>query len=123
MSFYSLRQLEAINQKVHEIQSNWMPATQTLTEMRNWFNGYRAAAFQRLVAEEPWEIAYTEQDMKNKLDAYRKSESIYVPTIVDQTEQELFDKSSKLFDDYLKGSEQMFVLVHENKSPVELVGV
>ena len=115
MSFYSLRQLEAINQKVHEIQSNWMPATQTLTEMRNWFNGYRAAAFQRLVAEEPWEIAYTEQDMKNKLDAYRKSESIYVPTIVDQTEQELFDKSSKLFDDYLKGSEQMFVLVHENK--------
>ena len=63
MSFYSLRQLEAINQKVHDIQSNWMPATQTLTEMRNWFNGYRAAAFQRLVAEEPWEIAYTEQDI------------------------------------------------------------
>ena len=115
MSFYSLQQLEAINQKVNDIQSNWMPATQTLTEMRNWFNGYRAASFQRLVAEEPTEIAYTEQDMKNKLEAYRKSESIYVSTIVNQTEQGLHDKSRKLFDEYLKGGEQMLVLVSENK--------
>ncbi len=115
MSYYSLTQLQHINQKVWDIQSNWMPATQEATEMRNWFNSYRVAVLQRLEAEDPAEIAYTEEEIKNRLKYFRTSESTYESLIVNRTERGLFDRNHALFEDYVKLSEHMLMLIYENK--------
>ncbi len=120
MSYFSITQLERINQKVWEIHSNWMPATQAATDMRNWFNSYRVSLLQRLEADTPEEIAYTEKEIKSRLKLFHDSESIYEGLIFNQTERELFEKNRSLFEDYQKLSEQMLRLAQDNKKPEAL---
>jgi methyl-accepting chemotaxis protein len=120
MSFYSLTQLENINQKVVDIHSNWMPATQAATDMRNWFNSYRVALLQRLEAAEPIEVAYTQEEIQNRLKNYRISEAAFQRLIVNQTERDLFNKNKLIFDGYIKLSEQMLGFIVENRKPEAL---
>lgn len=114
---YSLSQMEDVNRKVWEIHTNWMPATQAATEMRGWFNSYRVAVLQRLEADDPAEIAYTEAELKTWLENYRASESTYESLLYNSTEKMLFEKTSSLFEEYLKLSDQMLGLVYEGKKP------
>ncbi len=120
MSYFSLTQQGEINKKVRDIHSNWMPATQAASEMRNWFNSYRVSVLQRLVADDPAEIAYTEEEIKNRLKYYHSSESTYESLIVNQVERGLFEKNRTTFDDYISLSEQMLKLIYENKKPEAL---
>ncbi len=121
LSYFSLTQLENINQKVWEIHSNWMPASQAAIEMRDRFNYYRVAMLLRVEADTPAEIAYTEEQLKKRLESYHVNESVFENLSVDATEQSLYEKSRRYFNDYLALSNQMLGLIREDKKPEALI--
>ena len=120
LGYFSLTQMASINQKVWAIHANWMPATQAATEMRNWFNSYRVSVLQRMLADDPAEIAYTEDEIKSRLKLYRASEATYESLIYNQTERGLYQNNQAVFEEYIKLSDQMLGLAYANRRPEAL---
>lgn len=112
---YSIQQLENINKPALELQSKWMPATIAATEMKSSFNNYRVAQLLRIESTDAAEVIYTEQQLKARLAAYRDSEAVFAKLIVDQTERDLYNKTRKLFDEYLGISGEILNWLNQNK--------
>ncbi len=115
MGWYSVSQFEIINKPAMELQSKWMPATIASSEMKASFHNYRVALLLRVNATDAAEIAYTEEQLKLRLQAYRESETRYASLITTQDERILFDKSKRILDEYMNISREILALAKEGK--------
>lgn len=118
MGALSLRNLERLNGKVMDIHSNWMPAAYSVAEMKNAFNDWRVAVLQQVMARDAndaGELAYTREQMGQRMEAYRQFETSYVRTIANEQERGLYQNSKNLHDEYVRLNEEMLRLFDANQ--------
>ena len=115
LGWYSISELETINKQAQELQTKWMPATLAATEMKGSFHNYRVALLLRINANDADEIAYTEEQLKLRLQTYRDSEINFSKLISTQAEKALFYKSKGILDEYMSVSKEILALAREGK--------
>ncbi|MEI7867005.1 MAG: methyl-accepting chemotaxis protein [Candidatus Methylumidiphilus sp.] len=102
-----------MNKPALELQSKWMPATLAATEMKGSFHNYRVAMLLRIEATDADEVAYTEGQLKIRMQAYRQNEEAYAQLIGTPAERRLFDKSKRILDEYLLITNEVLALARE----------
>ncbi len=109
----SLNQLEQIDQKVRQVQFNWMPAIAAVTAMKDAINHLQVPIMRYQMdaeAGKPVETAQLEQVFDEQLKAYQQFENTYAGLITSPEEQNLYDSSRQIFADYLRLNQDMLQL-------------
>ncbi|MDN4987768.1 MCP four helix bundle domain-containing protein [Bradyrhizobium arachidis] len=118
MGLLAVMKMRTINANTVDITTNWMPSVRVIGDLRAAVITYRNVVRQHMLAESLEDKLATEKVAATVLEALAKSRKKYETMITSAEEQKLYGDWSKLWDDYKKGTEDVFTLSRKEAGKV-----
>ena len=109
---FAFVQMRAINSSTQEIQTAWLPSVRWLGEMRVQAARYRAVLRDYLIVGDDARADVDKNLAARKAD-YEKAQKAYEPLISSPQERELAAEVARLWDVFVKASEDVQALAHK----------
>ncbi|WFU38596.1 methyl-accepting chemotaxis protein [Bradyrhizobium sp. CB82] len=110
MGLLAVLKMRSMNANTTDITTNWMPSVRVLGDLRAIVISYRNVVREHMLAETLEEKLAAEKMAAIVIDMLAKSRKDYEPMITSPEERALYNEWSKLWDDYKKGTEEVFAL-------------
>ncbi len=110
MGLLAVMKMRTINASTVDISTNWMPSVRTIGDLRASVITYRNVVRQHMLAETLEDKLATEKTAATVIDALAKTRTKYEAMISSAEERKLYSEWSKLWEDYKKGTEEVFAL-------------
>ncbi|MGT2437268.1 methyl-accepting chemotaxis protein [Bradyrhizobium betae] len=110
MGLLAVMKMRTINASTVDISTNWMPSVRTIGDLRASVITYRNVVRQHMLAETLEDKLATEKTAATVIDALAKTRAKYEAMISSAEERKLYDEWSKLWEDYKKGTQEVFAL-------------
>ncbi|OKO91806.1 chemotaxis protein [Bradyrhizobium sp. NAS80.1] len=110
MGLLAVMKMRTINANTVDITTNWMPSVRVIGEIRASVITYRNVVRQHMLAETLDDKLANEKTAVTVLDGLAKARRNYEPMITSPAERALYTQWSSLWDDYKKGTEEVFAL-------------
>ena len=110
MGLLAVMKMRTINASTVDISTNWMPSVRTIGDLRASVITYRNVVRQHMLAETLEDKLATEKTAATVIDALAKTRTKYEAMITSPEERKLYNDWSKLWEDYKKGTEEVFAL-------------
>ncbi len=122
---FGLVQLHEVNQKSLEISSNWLPSTVNVQRINTLTSDYRIYEISFIHSSDMHSASECEQAIANILHELAVVRDSYEKLISSPEEQIIYDNFSRLWDEYIELSQQLFHLTRNNnmERAVELLAL
>ncbi len=110
MGLLNVMKMRAINANTVDITTNWMPSVRAIGDLRTSVVTYRNVVRQHMLAETLDDKLATEKTAATVLESLAKARKSYEGMIASPEERALYNEWSQLWDDYKKGTEEVFAL-------------
>ncbi|TPQ32269.1 methyl-accepting chemotaxis protein [Bradyrhizobium guangdongense] len=118
MGLLAVMKMRAMNANTTDITTSWMPSVRVLGELRAAVITYRNVVRQHMLSETLDEKLANEKTAGIVLEALAKSRTAYEPMITSPEERGLYNDWIKLWDQYKKGTEEVFALSRKEAGKV-----
>jgi methyl-accepting chemotaxis protein len=118
MGLLAVMKMRTINANTVDITTNWMPSVRVIGDLRAAVITYRNVVRQHMLAETLEDKLATEKVAGTVIEALAKSRKSYETMITSPEERKLYGEWSKLWDDYKKGTEEVFALSRKEAGKV-----
>ncbi len=115
LGYFSVLQLEEVNEKSIEISTNWLPSTINVQRINTLTSDYRIYEISYVYTQDKsirLEFLKSISKIMMELDVSRKN---YEFLISSEHEQGIYDKFAILWQEYIDLSHEIFALAHHNK--------
>ncbi|WP_339027639.1 methyl-accepting chemotaxis protein [Bradyrhizobium symbiodeficiens] len=110
MGLLAVMKMRTINANTVDITTNWMPSVRVIGDLRASVITYRNVVRQHMLAETLEDKLATEKIAATVIEALAKIRAKYEAMISSAEERKLYNDWSKLWDDYKKGTQDVFEL-------------
>ena len=110
MGLLAVMKMRTINANTVDITTNWMPSVRVIGDLRASVITYRNVVRQHMLAETLEDKLATEKTAATVIEALAKIRAKYEAMISSAEERKLYNDWSKLWDDYKKGTQDVFEL-------------
>ncbi|QIO99413.1 methyl-accepting chemotaxis protein [Bradyrhizobium symbiodeficiens] len=110
MGLLAVMKMRTINANTVDITTNWMPSVRVIGDLRASVITYRNVVRQHMLAETLEDKLATEKTAATVIEALAKIRTKYEAMITSPDERKLYNDWSKLWDDYKKGTQEVFSL-------------
>ncbi|PDT90277.1 methyl-accepting chemotaxis protein, partial [Bradyrhizobium sp. Y36] len=118
MGLLAVMKMRTINANTIDITTNWMPSVRAIGDLRASVITYRNVVRQHMLAETLEDKLATEKTAATVLEALAKMRKNYEGMISSPEERKLYSDWSKLWDDYKKGTEEVFAISRKEAGKV-----
>ncbi len=118
MGLLAVMKMRTINANTTDITTNWMPSVRVIGDLRASVITYRNVVRQHMLAETLEDKLATEKVAATVIEALAKARKNYEGMITSPEERKLYSDWSKLWDDYKKGTEDVFALSRKEAGKV-----
>src|SRR5579863_3476745 len=108
LGLFSLDRLSAVNDVAEEIRGDFLPGTETLGDIARHAERYWALGSEHILATTPDLMQGVEDRLKGEIEALKKAQRAYEPTISTPEERTLAQQFSKSWDSFV-AEEQTFL--------------
>jgi methyl-accepting chemotaxis protein len=102
--------MRSINASAVDIQTNWLPSTRVLGELKAGVVNYRNVIRSHLLAETLEDKQALEKMLDTIADRISKSRSRYEPMIASAEERAIYQEWSNVWEDYKRGTQQVMTM-------------
>jgi methyl-accepting chemotaxis protein len=117
LGIMSVLQLSKVNQMSTDIATNWMPAAQSLLEMRGLVARHRSEEMQHLLSDTPEDMAHYEKSMAGIWQEIGQSRAQYERLITEPEEKRIFPDYVKTLGLYAQAHEKVIALSRAQQKP------
>jgi methyl-accepting chemotaxis protein len=110
MGLLAVMKMRTINANTVDITTNWMPSVRVIGDLRASVITYRNVVRQHMLAETLEDKLATEKTAATVIESLAKIRTKYEAMITSPEERKLYNDWSKLWEDYKKGTEEVFAL-------------
>ncbi|QDF36762.1 methyl-accepting chemotaxis protein [Bradyrhizobium symbiodeficiens] len=110
MGLLAVMKMRTINANTVDITTNWMPSVRVIGDLRASVITYRNVVRQHMLAETLEDKLATEKTAATVIEALAKIRTKYEAMISSAEERKLYNDWSRLWDDYKKGTQDVFEL-------------
>ncbi|AWM06437.1 methyl-accepting chemotaxis protein [Bradyrhizobium symbiodeficiens] len=110
MGLLAVMKMRTINANTVDITTNWMPSVRVIGDLRASVITYRNVVRQHMLAETLEDKLATEKTAATVIEALAKIRAKYEAMISSAEERKLYNDWSRLWDDYKKGTQDVFEL-------------
>jgi methyl-accepting chemotaxis protein len=118
MGLLAVMKMRTINASTIDITTNWMPSVRAIGDLRASVITYRNVVRQHMLAETLEDKLATEKTAATVIESLAKIRKNYETMITSPEERKLYNEWSKLWDDYKKGTEEVFALSRKEAGKV-----
>ncbi len=118
MGLLAVMKMRSMNANTTDITTSWLPSVRVLGELRASVITYRNVVRQHMLAETLDDKLANEKTAVTVLDGLAKARKSYEPMITSPEERRLYNEWAKLWDDYKKGTEEVFALSRKEAGKV-----
>src|SRR3954465_13315399 len=118
MGLLAVTKMRSMNANTTDITTSWLPSVRVLGELRASVITYRNVVRQHMLSETLEDKLANEKTAATVIEALAKSRKAYEPMITAPEERKLYSDWSKLWDDYKKGTEEVFALSRKEAGKV-----
>ncbi|MGB5918677.1 HAMP domain-containing methyl-accepting chemotaxis protein [Arcobacter sp.] len=116
LGFFSLQRMSMVNDQSTIMSDNWMPSIKVVEEINTDTSDFRISEFLHVLSQTPESMKIAEDKMKDVLVKLNKDRSLYEKLISSTEEQDLYDKFSKEFDNYMEIHDRLLTVSRANKT-------
>ncbi len=109
LGYFSILQLNEVNQKATEISTNWLPSTINVQRINTLTSDYRIHEISYIYSTDPESVKYNKEQLKNILDELHLVQNKYKKLISSMEEQFIYHRFSILWEKYLQNSRKMLL--------------
>jgi len=114
--FFSIRELNIVNQKTADIEKKWLPSAILLGEIITNISDYRSYKLFHNITDSPEQKKVLEEKMAASLQVMRKNQMLFEQLIVSEEERQLLQTFKKDWNEYVRITETEFLpLSRSNK--------
>ena len=110
MGLLAITKMRAMNANTTDITTVWLPSVRVLGDMRASVITYRNVVRQHMLSETLEEKLANEKTAGTVIETLAKARGIYEPMIASAEERAIYNDWARLWDQYKKGTEEVFVL-------------
>ena len=110
MGLLAITKMRAMNANTTDITTVWLPSVRVLGDMRASVITYRNVVRQHMLSETLEEKLANEKTAGTVIETLAKTRGIYEPMIASAEERAIYNDWARLWDQYKKGTEEVFVL-------------
>ncbi len=114
LGYFSVLQLQEVNQKSTDISTNWLPSTINVQRINTLTSDYRIYEINYIYARDKQALDSFEQGMHNILHELAIVRKNYEKFITSQKEQDIYDKFSALWEKYMELSTEILSMSRNN---------
>ena len=118
MGLLAVMKMRSMNANTTDITTSWLPSVRVLGEIRASVITYRNVVRQHMLAETLEDKLANEKTAGTVMEALGKARKSYEPMITSPEERRLYNEWAKLWDDYKKGTEDVFALSRKEAGKV-----
>jgi len=107
---FAVWNMQVINAAVVDIRSNWLPSVRVIGELRATTITYRNAVRQHLLFDRAQDKADLDKRIETIAERMAQNIADYKKLISSPQERALFDEWSGLWNDYMKGAQEVLIL-------------
>ncbi|RXT49850.1 methyl-accepting chemotaxis protein [Bradyrhizobium betae] len=118
MGLLAVMKMRSMNANTTDITTSWLPSVRVLGELRASVITYRNVVRQHMLSETLEDKLANEKTAGTVIEAINKSRKAYEPMVTSPEERKLYNEWAKLWDDYKKGTEEVFALSRKEAGKV-----
>ncbi len=115
LGFFSITQLEKVNQKTTEITTNWLPSTINVQRINTLTSDYRIFEINHVYSSNSTSTDRFEKALSNISKELKAARKEYETLISSQQEQDIYDTFSSLWEKYMLLSHKIISLAKTNR--------